>query len=155
VGGTVPGDSIRLGAAPGPSVIAGVATGYASRIHYVWVGGALQHYFDRSGDRLGESRLVTLVYGYRPPVFRADAGKPDVRFFVEVTAEHRGAAQVGGLDAGDSTTGIFAGPTTLFVYKAIALEGGILFPLAQRIATGTVRENARIAINAAYFFWLK
>jgi hypothetical protein len=155
VGGTVPGESYRLGAGAGPSLMAGVATGYASRIHYVWAGGAVQHYFERFGDRLGESRLVTAVYGYRPPVFRADAGKPDVRFFVELTAEHRGATSVGGVDVGGSTAGIFAGPTSLLVYKAIALEGGIMFPLAQRIPTGGVREHARVAINAAYFFWLK
>lgn len=155
VGGTVPGESIRLGVAPGPSVVAGAATGYASRIHYVWAGGALQHYFDRLGYRLGASQLLTFVYGYRPPVFRVDAGKPDLRFFVEVTGEHRGATQVDGVDFGDSTNGVFAGPTTLFVYKAIALEGGILFPVAQRIQAGSVRERARVAINFAYFFWLR
>jgi len=155
VGGTVPGESHRQDVGAGPSVIAGVATGYASRIHYVWVGGAFQHYFDRFGDRLGESALATFVYGYRPPVFRVDAGKPDLRFFVEVTAEHRGANQVGGVEVGDSTSGVFAGPTTLFVYKAIALEGGVLFPLAQRIQAGSVREHARVAVNFAYFFWLK
>ena len=155
VGGTVPGESHRQEVGAGASVIAGAATGYASRIHYVWVGGALQYYLERSGDRLGESALATFVYGYRPPVFRADAGKPDLRFFVEVTAEHRGANQVGGVDVGGSTSGVFAGPTTLFVYKAIALEGGILFPVAQRIAASGVRERARVAINFAYFFWLK
>ena len=155
VGGTVPGESHRQGIGAGPSIIAGAATGYASRIHYVWVGGALQHYFDRFSDRLGQSALATFVYGYRPPVFRADAGKPDLRFFVEVTGEHRGANQAGGVDAGDSTSGVFAGPTTLLVYKAIALEGGILFPIAQRIQANGVRERARVAINFAYFFWLK
>ena len=37
-------------------------------------------------------------------------------------------------------------------YKAIALEGGVLFPVYQR--TAEHRERVRVALNFAYFFWL-
>jgi len=51
VGGTAPLERRRSGIGAGPSIEAGISTGYASRAHYVWVGGALQHYFERGGDR--------------------------------------------------------------------------------------------------------
>ncbi len=69
----------------------GSPPGYASRAHYAWIGGGVQHYFPRNGDRLGDSRMVTFVYGYRPPALRTEAGKPDLRFFVESTFEDRQA----------------------------------------------------------------
>ena len=69
VGGTVPFESRRGGVRAGPSLELGIATGYASRAHYVWIGGAVQHYRPRGPesqptDRLGDSRLATVVYGY-------------------------------------------------------------------------------------------
>lgn len=153
VGGTAPFESTRNGAAAGGSVVVGVSTGYASRAHYAWVGGNLQHYFSRNGDRLGDSLLFTLVYGYRPPVFRTEAGKPDLRFFVESTVEDRQADQVADAHMQPGARTVFVGPTSLLVYKAIALEGGVMFPAYQR--RGTVKETARVAINFSYFFWLK
>jgi hypothetical protein len=154
-GGTVPLERRRAGIGVGPSVEAGLSTGYASRAHYVWVGGALQHYAERDGDRIGGSQLVTAVYGYRPPPLRTEAGKPDLRFFVEVTAEHRGVSRVGGVEAGGGARTVFVGPTTLLLHKAIGVEGGVLFPAYQRVDSGTVKERVRVAVNVAYFFWLK
>ena len=119
----------------------------------MWAGGGLQHYFERDGDRLGDSRLLTFVYGYRPPPFRADAGRPDLRFFVEVTAEDRQGDRAGAEEQPGPRT-VFIGPTSLLVYKAIAVEAGILFPAYQR-DNGAAAEGPRIAINFAYFFWLK
>ena len=153
VGGTVPFDAERGGVSPGPSVVIGASTGYASRAHYLWLGGALQHYRWRDDTRVGASYLLTFVYGYRPPVFRADAGKPDLRFFVEATAEERDADRIGTTDGAGSRT-VFVGPTTLLVYKAIAVEAGVLFPAYQREDAG-LRERARVAFNFAYFFWLR
>jgi hypothetical protein len=145
IGGTAPFESRRNGIGVGPSIEGGISTGYASRAHYVWVGGALQHYAERGGDRVSDSRLVTAVYGYRPPALRTEAGKPDLRFFVEMTAEDRGS--------GART--VFVGPTSLLLHKAIAIEGGVLFPAYQRIDSASSRERMRIAVNVAYFFWLK
>jgi hypothetical protein len=153
VGGTTPFESTRNGAAAGGSVVVGVSTGYASRAHYAWVGGNVQHYFARHGDRLGDSRLVTLVYGYRPPALRTEAGQPDLRFFVESTVEDRQADRVATARVRPGARTVFVGPTSLLVYKAIALEGGVQFPVYQR--SRNLKETARVAINFSYFFWLK
>jgi len=140
----------------GPSIEGGISTGYASRAHYVWVGGAVQHYVERGGgDRLGDSRLLTAVYGYRPPALRTEAGKPDLRFFVEMTAEDRGASRLGDVATGSGARTVFVGPTTLLLHKAIAVEGGVLFPAYQRLDAASAKERVRIAVNVAYFFWLK
>jgi hypothetical protein len=153
VGGTAPTDSTRAGASVGPSLIVQAATGYASRAHYAWVGGGVQHFIERKDAKQGASRFATFVYGYRPPALQVEAGKPDLRFFVEATAEDRTATEIGGaaIDRGSRT--VFLGPTSLLVYKAIAVEGGVLFPVYQR--EGQPRERMRIAVNFAYFFWLK
>ena len=154
VGGTAPLESRRVGVSAGPSVEAGAATGYASRAHYVWVGGGVQHFLERAEDRLGGSRLATVVYGYRPPALRTEAGKPDLRFFVEATAEDRAANRLAGVAVGGGRT-MFVGPTALLLHKAIGVEGGVLFPAYQRIDASRDEERFRVAVNVAYFFWLK
>jgi hypothetical protein len=155
VGGTAPFERHRNGIEVGPSVEAGISTGYASRSHYVWVGGAVQHYFDRDGGQFGDSRLITGVYGYRPAILRTEAGKPDLRFFVEVTAEDRARSRVSGAEVPIGARTVFVGPTSLLLYKAIAVEGGVLFPAYERIDSGATMEHVRAAVNVAYFFWLK
>jgi hypothetical protein len=154
-GGTVPLERRRNDAGVGPSVEAGIATGYASRAHYVWVGAAVQHFVQRGGDRFGDSRLLTAVYGYRPPALRTEAGKPDLRFFVEVTAEDRGGHRVRGIATASGARTVFVGPTSLLLHKAFALEAGVLFPAYERVDPSSVKERLRVAVNLAYFFWLK
>jgi hypothetical protein len=153
VGGTAPMESDRAGVPVGPSLVAQAATGYASRAHYAWLGGGIQHFLEHEGARQGDSRFVTFVYGYRPPPLRVEPGKPDLRFFVEVTAEDRTATESAGVVVSPGGRTVFAGPTSLLVYKAIAVEGGVLFPLYQR--DNQFRERMRVAVNFAYFFWLK
>lgn len=153
VGGTAPMESARGGIGAGASVVVSAATGYASRVHYVWLGGGLQHYAVRHGDQLGASRTLTAVYGYRPAMFRADAGKPDLRFFAEATFEDRGADRAGDQVQRPAARTVFIGPTSLLVYKAIAIEAGLHLPIYQR--EGGVKERARLAVNVSYFFWLK
>jgi hypothetical protein len=155
VGGTGPLESQRNGIGVGPSLEAGGSTGYASRAHYVWVGGGVQHFFERGGDQFGDSRLLTLVYGYRPPALRTEAGRPDLRFFVEVTAEDRTAARLSGIESAGHARTVFVGPTSLLLHKAVGLEAGVLFPAYQTVPSGSVKERLRIAVNLAYFFWLK
>jgi len=155
VGGTAPLETRRAGVGVGPSIEVGAATGYASRSHYVWVGGGVQHFFDRAGDRLGASRLATVVYGYRPRALRTEAGKPDLRFFVEATAEDRAPDRLAGVAAAGGTRTVFIGPTALLLHKAIGVEGGILFPAYQRIDASRDAERFRVAVNLAYFLWLK
>jgi hypothetical protein len=155
VGGTAPFEQRRNGINIGPSIEGGISTGYASRAHYVWVGGAAQHFFERHGDQFSDSRLVTAVYGYRPPQLRTEAGKPDLRFFVEVTAEHRGPNRAGGVETSTGARSVFVGPTSLLLHRAIGLEAGVLFPAYQRVDSASARERVRVAVNFAYFFWLK
>jgi hypothetical protein len=155
VGGTGPIESSRNGVGAGPSIEAGGSTGYASRAHYVWVGGGVQHFFERGGDQLGQSRLLTFVYGYRPKALRTEAGRPDLRFFVEATGEDRSASRVGGIETGGPARSIFVGPTSLLLHKAVGLEAGVLFPVYQQVPTTSARERIRVAVNLAYFFWTK
>ena len=152
VGGTVPFEESRLGTSAGGSLIVSAATGYAGRSHYVWFGGALQHYFPRDGERLGDSRTLTAVYGYRPPVFRAENGRPDLRFFVESTFEDRQVNESIDARLTPPPRTLFIGPTTLLVYKAIALSGGVQWA-AYQDESASVRERARIAVNFSYFWF--
>jgi hypothetical protein len=153
VGGTVPTEDFRAGVPVGPSVSVQAATGYVSRAHYVWIGGGIQHFLEHDDAQQGDSRFVTFVYGYRPPPLRVEAGKPDLRFFVEVTAENRTAAKIGNDEVVPGIRSVFAGPTSLLVYEAIAIEGGILFPVY--LSDSQPQERFRAAVNFAYFFWLK
>lgn len=152
VGGAVPFEDSRAGVAAGGSLVVAAATGYAGRAHYVWFGGAIQHYFSRGDDRLGDSRTLTAVYGYRPKVFRVDHGRPDLRFFVESTFEDRqvNASPIARF-AGPPRT-LFVGPTALLVYKAIAVSGGVQWAAYQR-ETSTPQERARVAVNFSYFLF--
>lgn len=152
LGGTTPTEDQRAGVPVGPSVSVQAATGYASRAHYVWLGGGLQHYLEHGGGQQGDSRFLTVVYGYRPPPLRVEAGKPDLRFFVEATAKARTAARMAGADVVPEVRSVYIGPTSLLVYKAIAFEAGILFPAYQ---PDQPRERFRAAVNFAYFFWIK
>jgi hypothetical protein len=155
IGGTVPFEHRRNGVEIGSSIEGGISTGYASRAHYVWVGGGVHHYFARAGGQFGDSHLITAVYGYRPVALRTEAGKPDLRFFVEVTAEDRARPSVGGVEVPIGARTVFVGPTSLLLHKAFALEAGVLLPAYERLDTGSAKERMRIAVNVAYFFWLK
>jgi len=131
------------------------ATGYVSRAHYVWVGGGYQYHDQRGLDHMGDVVYVSGVYGYRPPALRLDYPKPDLRFFVEATAEGTERGRHDGFEL--LTSGgkaVFVGPTALLLYKAYALEGGMLFPVYQDTNFGP-QERFRFAINASYFFWRK
>ena len=147
VGGTIPTESTR-----GGSIVVNAATGYAGRAHYVWFGGGMQYYFERGGVQLGTSRTLTAVYGYRPPALRLEAGRPDLRFFIEGSFEDRSAVSADGARVRPGPRTLFVGPTSLLVYKAIALSGGVQWPTYQREAAG-VKETARVAVNFTYFWF--
>ena len=147
VGGTAPMEKSR-----GASLVVGAATGYAGRAHYVWVGGNIQHYFERRSLQLGQSRTVTAVYGYRPPPLRVEAGRPDLRFFVEAVVEDRAPVDAEGVRVRPGPRTLFVGPTSLLVYKAVALSGGIQWAAYQRLGAGP-KESARVAVNFSYFWF--
>ena len=156
VGGTVPIEQRQAGMPTAPSVSASLATGYASRAHYFWIGGSYQRPLADGAERFGDVTSVSVVYGYRPPALRLDYPKPDLRFFVESVAERTGAARHGG--ARVTNTGgdaIFTGPTFLLLYKAYGVSGGALFPVHQRLNGSQPEERLRFGLNVSYFFWLR
>jgi hypothetical protein len=129
------------------------ATGYVSRAHYVWVGGGYHHHDQRGLDRMGDVVFVSGVYGYRPPALRLDYPKPDLRFFVEAMGERTERARHHGFESLISGgTAVFIGPTALLLYKAYALQGGVLFPVYQR-TNFAPHERFRFAVNVSFFFW--
>jgi hypothetical protein len=138
-----------------PSFNVGAATGYASRAHYVWVAGGYQRRTENDGNRMGDVRYVSAVYGYRPPFLRLDYPKPDLRFFVEAVGEHTEMARHFGFDLlYTGSRAVFAGPTALLLYKAYALQAGVLLPVYQR-TNGLPNEQFRFGVNVSYFFWFK
>jgi hypothetical protein len=138
-----------------PGAHASMATGYASRAHYAWIGGGYQYHAKKDQDQMGHVTYVTGVYGYRPPWLRLDYPKPDLRFFVEAMAERTGRGLHHGFEVIRSGgTAVFVGPTALLLYKAYGLEGGLMFPVYQD-TNGAQAERVRIGVNFSYFFWLK
>jgi hypothetical protein len=155
VGGTVPLESRRAGIRTAPSAYVSAATGYASRAHYFWIGASYQRPIEDAGDRLGDVKSYSVVYGYRPRALRLDYPKPDLRFFVETVGEITGRARHGRMMMAD-TGGhvVLTGPTTLLLYKEYGISGGALFPVHQRTNGAQPRERFRFGVNFSYFFWL-
>lgn len=174
VGGTIPLTNEISGIATTPSVSMAGATGYVSRTHYLWLGGGYQRYVSGAGGRFGDVGYVSAVYGLRPSFLRFDYPRPDLRFFVEAVAERTGRAiqgtlpplsppahgdDHGGPDGGPTAEGggtvALVGPTALLLYKALAVSGGVMFPVHQRPNASTSRERLRMAINVSWFFFPK
>ena len=153
-GGLLPLDETRAGIATSPAGLVSIASGYASRSHYFWLGGSHLRHARDGGDRLGSVTSVSMVYGYRPPAWRKDYPKPDLRFFIEAAADVTGRSLHGGEPMADSGGRIaLVGPTMLFLYKAYGVEGGVLFPVYQRNRSSQSDERFRFGINFTYFFW--
>jgi hypothetical protein len=152
VGGTLPLERDRNGLPAPASLVVSIATGYAGRTHYVWLGGGLQHYFEKDEVRFGDSRTVTAVYGYRPRAFREVHGRPDLRFFLEATFEDRQTNEADNIRFRPGPRTVMVGPSSLLVYKAIAIEAGIQVAAYQREAAGN-KERVRAAVNFSYFLF--
>lgn len=154
IGALVPLDSTRAGIATSPAGLVSLASGYASRSHYFWAGATHVHHAESDGDRLGSVTSFSLVYGYRPPAWRKDYPKPDLRFFIEAAGDLTGTSRHDG-ETMDGTGGRVAlvGPTLLLLYKAYAIEGGMLFPVYQKNRSTQPDERFRFGLNFTYFFW--
>ncbi len=153
-GGLVPLDSQRAGIETSPAAVLSLASGYASRSHYFWAGATYVEHLERAGDQLGSVASFSLVYGYRPPSWRKDYPKPDLRFFVEAAGDITGTADHNGQSMTDTGGRVaLVGPTMLLLYKAYALEGGVLFPVYQRNRPMQPDERFRFGVNFTYFFW--
>jgi hypothetical protein len=130
----------------------GGVTGIASRSHYAWAGATYQRYSADGKDRRPDLLFYSLAYAYRPPSWRTDSGW-DWRIFGEMTGERSGNIQSAGLKLqGTESHQVFAGPTTLGVYKNIAVSAGLQFPVYRVSAPIYPRERFRFALNFAYFF---
>src|SRR5437764_1235004 len=113
VGGSAPLTEAVNGTALGPSVYVSGATGYASRAQYAWASAGFQQYATRKGEHIGGSQFASVVYGYRPAFLRFEYPKPDLRFFVEGTLEHRAAGLREGIAVTPPANTVFVGPTFL------------------------------------------
>ena len=154
VGGLVPVDSRRGSVAASPGGYVSLASGYASRSHYFWAGASHQRNATRSGDRQGTVTSYSLVYGYRPPAWRLEYPKPDLRFFVEAVGDRTSRSLHRGRLMNDSGGHVFlVGPTLLLLYKAYGIGGGVMLPVYQRASTMQPKERLRAGVNFSYFFW--
>lgn len=136
-----------------PGVYVGVATGVASRSHYVWGGAGYTSFVERQGDRRPAVFTYSVVWGYRPPRWRHEYPRWDWRVFAELngdkssTIRHNDVAM-----AGTAAHQVFIGPTVLGIYKQYAIEGGVQWPMYRDLGNKVKRETLRYAVNFARFF---
>lgn len=151
--GSVPTEKQRRGVQVGPSVNAGLVTGYASRTIYGWLGSGYQYYGSSGGDQLGDITYLTAVFGYRPPLFQHDYPKPDWRIFVESVTEWVGSEYQDNQKV-DNSSGrrTLIGPTLLGLYGKWGISGGILFPLDSTFSNSAQQEEYRLSVVLSYWF---
>ncbi len=137
-----------------PGIFSEIATGMASRSHYVWGGIGGTRYFQAGGDRRPDVLSYSLVYGYRPFPLRQDYPHWDWRVFAEMTGENWGRTRhFDVLMPGTAGQQLLLGPTTLGIYKNFAIEGGVQFPIYRAGGSAFARERTRYAINVSYFLF--
>lgn len=156
LGVVVPGpqpDSGVLGALHrAPGVAGTIATGYASRSQYAWIGGGYTRFAESSHDRRPDTFSWSGVYGYRPARLRRGYDQWDYRGFAELTGEHTGGVLKGGIVLPRSgSTSLWLGPSVLAIFKNMAISGGVQAPLYRNSSPDVYgRERIRFAINFSY-----
>ena len=154
VPGPQPGLSVMGYIARAPGVNAGAVTGLASRSHYLWMGGGYTRFMERYNTRMPSTVSYSLVYGYRPRMLRKDYPFWDWRLFGELTGERDSRLVTAGLPMpGTQAHQVFLGPTTLGIYKAFAISGGVQFPVYRDVGGLLPQERVRVAINFTYFLF--
>ncbi|MBI4485274.1 MAG: hypothetical protein HY655_04620 [Acidobacteria bacterium] len=108
-----------------PGLYTAVASGIASRSHYVWGGVGYTRFAERSGDQRPDTFSYSAVWGYRPPPLRKEYPHWDWRLFLEMTGEKSGNLRRAGVEHAE-TGGhqVLLGPTALGIYESYAIEGG-------------------------------
>lgn len=135
-----------------PGGLIGIVSGLASRSHYVWAGTTYQRYGASDGDRRPDLLFYSFAYAYRPESWRKDNGW-DWRIFGECTGERTGVLQRAGLSVpGSRGNQLFAGPTTLGVYKNYAVSAGVQFAIHRDLGSLYPRERFRASVNFTIFF---
>lgn len=135
-----------------PGVAGSLASGFASRSQYFWVGGGYTRFAKAAEDRRPDTLSWSGVYGYRPAKLRRGANQWDYRGFAELTGEHTGSVLKSGAILPDSgTTTVWLGPSVLAILKDVAISGGVQAPIF-RDASDSIygREHLRFAINFSY-----
>jgi hypothetical protein len=152
-GASYPTEERRGGLRVGYGAHLGAVTGYASRTVYTWVGGGLQRYEARAGDRLADVRYVTGVFGWRPPIFGHDYPRPDWRIFVEGVFEDVGRHSRDGLrDEDPYGRKMLVGPSVLGLHGPWGVSIGALFPVWDDLnAEAAASERVRLMVNLS--FW--
>lgn len=136
-----------------PGAVGMIATGYASRKNYIWVGIGGTHFAKSHGDQRPRLLSYSVVWGYRPKPLRKDYPSWDGRFFIEMNGEDSGhVLHDGTAVSGTSGQQIFLGPTTLWLYRNYGVEGGVQFPVYQNTSSAFHRERLRVAVDFSYFF---
>lgn len=136
-----------------PGFYTAVASGFASRSHYVWGGIGYTRFAERDGDQRPDILSYSAVWGYRPPPLRKEYPHWDWRWFVEMTGEKAGNLRRADVEhAGTGGHQILLGPTALGIFKNYAIEGGVQFPVYRDVGANVRRERVRYAVNVSYFF---
>ncbi|MBI3047832.1 MAG: hypothetical protein HYY76_05930 [Acidobacteria bacterium] len=136
-----------------PGVYTAVASGIASRSHYLWGGVGYTKFSERRGDERPDILSYSAVWGYRPPPLRKEYPHWDWRVFLELTGERSGNLRRAGVEhAGTGGHQVLLGPTALGIYRNYAIEGGVQFPVYRDIGVRLQRETVRYAVNFSYFF---
>jgi hypothetical protein len=135
-----------------PGVTGSLATGYASRSQYLWLGGGYASFLPDSHDRRPDTISWSGVYGYRPAKLRRGYDQWDYRGFAELTGEHTGNVRsAGSALANSSTTSIWLGPSVLAIFKNVAIESGVQAPVYRDASDSLYgRERVRFALNISY-----
>jgi len=135
-----------------PGMACTLATGYASRSQYLWVGAGYTTFAPGPNDRRPDTISWSGVYGYRPAKLRRGYDQWDYRGFAELTGEHTGNVRsAGALVPSSSTTSVWLGPSVLAIFKDIAIEGGAQVPIYRDSSESLYgRERVRFAVNISY-----
>ena len=135
-----------------PGIAGSLATGYASRSQYFWLGGGYTTFAPASHDRRPDTLSWSGVYGYRPAKLRRGYDQWDYRGFAELTGEHTGNVRSSGAVLPKSnTTSIWLGPSVLAIFKNVAIEGGVQAPVYRDDSESLYgRERVRFALNISY-----
>lgn len=135
-----------------PGVAGTLATGFASRSQYAWLGGGYTRFAAAAHDRRPDTLSWSAVYGYRPARLRRGYDQWDYRGFAELTGEHTGNVRLSSaVLPNSSTTSLWLGPSVLAIFKNVAIAAGVQAPLYRDASTSLYgREQVRFAINFSY-----
>jgi hypothetical protein len=135
-----------------PGIAGTLATGFASRSQYAWLGGGYTRFAEAAHDRRPDTISWSAVYGYRPASLRRGYDQWDYRGFAELTGEHTGNVRLSSaVLPNSSTTSLWLGPSVLAIFKNVAIAAGVQAPLYRDASASLYgREQVRFAINFSY-----